>query len=364
MSDGMHSRFWTFCAASNILLFFATIIVIFVNKDLSTEIGMSLTHRSVKKYSSAVHIWRDYYNTISSVAETPDYHSFLQVGLDAVGCSRNSTLSMCTCLVEAHAAGVTDCKAVAQNKMSRCFMMLRPVTQVDELDRKLNPYALLDTVNLWGMLGSLLIWMRMAISKEDESMPFTVQMMFGIFAVVIHCSVLEPRWESYVTFSVLVLTMSFISYLHRMDKDWWISLFHVQYMFTVPSLIVLEKLLTQRRDFSYIVFAFILSIAFVFVAFAKTFIEQLKQDSSELKSVENSMRLALFSMFVVICFSSYPASGFQYFESVGITWALTCFYLGLGLFGTYNIKRIYFMEMFFRLVISINMLVELGLARH
>ena len=364
MPTSMHSRFWTFCAVSNMLLFLVSVIVIYLKKDISTNVHMSLTHRSVTQYSSAIRVWRDYYSAMSAVSDTPDYQSFLQVGLDAVGCTANTTLSVCSCLAEAHAVGISQCKAAAEEKMSHCFMTLRPVMQIDELDRSLNPFALLDTMNLWGMMGSVLIYMRMSVSRDDESMPNTVQMFFGILASVIHCSVMEPQWESYLTFLILVLAMSFISYLHRLDKEWWVSAFHVQYMFIVPNLIVLERVLTQRRDFSYIVFGFTIGVAFAFVSFAKTFLEQIKQDSKELASVHNCLRMVLLSIIVVLCLTTYPASGTYYFESVNVTSALVLFYLMLGLFGTSNIKRVYFMELLLRAVISINMLVELGLAHN
>jgi hypothetical protein len=232
--------------------------------------------------------------------------------------------------------------------------------EIDELDRSLNPFALLDTVNLWGMMGSVLIWMRM-YTKDEKSMPYSMQTILGVFAAFIHCSVMEPTVQSFVTYTVLVLGMSFISYLHRLDEDWWVSAYHIQYMFTVPNMILMHNVLAQQRDFSFIVFCFIAGVTFGLVTFAKTLLEQVKQASFDLKCIHNVNRLVLFAIFLFLTMSSYVPSGLHYFESLATVTAFTGFHMILGLFGTSNIKRTYFMELFFRVVITFHMLIELGI---
>jgi uncharacterized membrane protein YeaQ/YmgE (transglycosylase-associated protein family) len=338
--------------------------MLYFNKNLSTEVHMTLTHRTISQYASGMHVWRDYYSTLPVVFDSIDYQSFLPVGLDAVGCTADSNLEVCSCLVTAHAKGISECKAVAENDMTRCFMMLRPVTEIDELDRYLNPFALLDTLNLWGMMGSVLIWIRQYMCKEDESMPYSMQTILGIFGAIIHCSVMEPTLNAYITYIVLVLVMGFISYLHRLDKEWWVSAYHVQYMFTLPNLVLLQRIFTQQRDFAYITFSFLVCIVFVFVTFAKTMLEQIKPETLELTCVSNCNRMVLFSLFLVLMLTSCGAAGTQYFQSVNLVTVITMFHLVLGLFGTANIKRTYLMELLFRVVITFNMVFELALANN
>ena len=358
----MHSRFWTFCAASNVLLFLCSTTVLYYNNTLSSVTTMSLTHRTVSNWASGGKVWRDYYDSITEIPPPNEYNMFLTAGLEAVGCNGLAGAPACDCLKEAHTRGATQCKNAAVAHMQYCFMQVRPVVQITELDRSLNPFALLDTLNMWGMMGSVLIWVRMYVYREDESMPYSLQVVLGIFAAMIHCSVMEPTVDSFVIYIALVLTMSFISYLHRLDKDWWVSAFHVQYMFTVPNLVLMQNIFSQKRDFAFIVFCSLMSITFGIVTFAKTLLEQIKTESFELSCIHNTNRMVLFALFLVLTVSSCAESGTHYFESVSTVTVITGFYLILGLFGTSNIKRTYFMELIFRVVITLNLLVELGLA--
>ena len=354
----MHSRFWTFCAAGNVLLFLCSTTVLYYNDRLSSTTTMSLTHRSVSGWAKGLDTWRDYYRDMEVVPE--GYADFLAVGLDAVGCTESSPA--CACLSRAHQTGLTQCPSAAYAQLQHCFMQVRPVVEIDELERSLNPFALLDTVNMWGMMGSVLIWVRMYVYREDESMPYSLQVVLGIFAAMIHCSVMEPAVDSFVVYIVLVLVMSLISYLHRLDKEWWVSAYHVQYMFTVPNMVMMQNIIAQKRDLSFIAFCAMASATFGILTFAKTLLEQISKESFELSSIHNVNRMVLFAIFLVLTSSSFGASGTQYFQSANVVTTVCAFHLILGLFGTSNIKRTYFMELLFRIVITLNMLMELGIA--
>jgi hypothetical protein len=355
----MHSRFWTFCAAGNVLLFLCSTTILYFNDCLSSTTSISLTQRTVGTWVAGSRMWDEYFSTM--VTLPPNYDSFLGPGLDAIGCKGIEESPACQCMVTAFQKGKTECPESAREQLRFCFMLIRPVVEIDELDRSLNPFALLDTVNLWGMMGSVLIWMRM-YTKDEESMPYSMQTILGVFAAFIHCSVMEPTVESFVTYTVLVLGMSFISYLHRLDEDWWVSAFHIQYMFTVPNLVLMYNVIGQKREFMFIVVCFIASTMFGLVTFAKTLLEQIKQESFDLVCVHNVNRMVLFAIFLFLTTSSYVASGVHYFQSVATVTTFTGFHMILGLFGTSNIKRTYFMELFFRIVITFNMLIELGIA--
>jgi hypothetical protein len=356
----MHSRFWTFCAAGNVLLFLCSTTVLYYNDRLSSTTTMSLTHRSVSGWAKGLNVWRDYYRDMAVVPE--GYSDFLAVGLEAVGCTGIERSPACTCLSTAHETGQSQCPSAAYEQLQHCFMQVRPVVEIDELERSLNPFALLDTMNMWGMMGSVLIWVRMYVYREDESMPYSLQVVLGIFAAMIHCSVMEPTVDSFLVYIALVLVMSFISYLHRLDKEWWVSAYHVQYMFTVPNLVIMQNIIAQKRDFSFIAFSAMASVTFGILTFAKTLLEQISKESFELSCIHNVNRMVLFSIFLVLTMSSYGAAGTQYFQSATVVTAVCALHLILGLFGTSNIKRTYFMELMFRIIISLNMLMELGIA--
>ena len=355
----MHSRFWTFCAAGNVLLFLCSTTILYYNDRLSANTTVSLTHRTVSTWAAGTRVWDEYFTGMTTLPK--NYDSFLAKGLDVIGCKGIEESPGCQCMVKAFKKGKSECPASALAQLRYCFMLIRPVVEIDELDRGLNPFALLDTVNLWGMMGSVLIWIRM-YTRDEETMPYSMQIILGVFAAFIHCSVMEPTLDSFITYTVLVLGMSFISYLHRSDEDWWVSAYHIQYMFTVPNLILMHNVIAQKRDLSFIVFCFIASVVFGMVTFAKTLLEQIKQETFDLSCLHNVNRMILFAIFLFLTASSYTASGVNYFESVSIVTTFTGFHLILGLFGTTNIKRTYFMELFFRVVITFNMLIELGIA--
>jgi hypothetical protein len=354
----MHSRFWTFCAAGNVLLFLCSTTILYFNDKLSSTTNMSLTHRTVTNWAAGTRIWDQYFTDMKTLPT--DYDSFLKPGLDAIGCKGIKDAPGCQCMITAFGKGKTQCPAAALAHLKYCFLLIRPVVEIDELNRSLNPFALLDTVNLWGMMGSVLIWMRM-YTKDDESMPYSMQTVLGVFAAFIHCSVMEPAITSFVTYTVLVLSMSFISYLQRLDDDWWVSAYHIQYMFTVPNLVLMQNVFSQKRELSFLVFCFLASATFGLVTFAKTLLEQIKQASLDLKCIHNVGRLILFAIFLFLTTSSFVATGLYYYESVITVTTFTGFHLILGLFGTSNIKRTYLMELFFRVVITFHMLIELGI---
>ena len=354
----MHSRFWTFCVAGNVLLFLCSTTILYFNDNLSSTTTMSLTHRTVTKWDAGSRLWNDYYDGMTTLPQ--NYTNFLRTGLDAIGCRGIEDTPGCQCMATAFEKGRTECPAAAIEHQKHCFLLVRPVVEIDELNRSLNPFALLDTANLWGMMGSVLIWLRMFTHKE-ETMQYSMQIILGVFAAFIHCSVMEPTVSSFITYTVLVLGMSFLSYLHRLDEEWWVSSYHIQYMFTVPNLVLMQNIITQKRDFSFIVFCFVASAAFGLVTFAKTLLEQIKQGSFELSCIHNVCRLVLFAIFLFLTTSSYVATGLYYYESLPTVAAFTGFHLILGLFGTSNIKRTYFMELFFRVVITFHMLIELGI---
>lgn len=80
--------------------------MLYFNKRLSTEVHMTLTHRTISHYASGMQVWRDYYSTLPSAVDPIDYQSFLPVGLQAVGCTAESNLEVCSCLVTAHSKGI------------------------------------------------------------------------------------------------------------------------------------------------------------------------------------------------------------------------------------------------------------------
>jgi hypothetical protein len=360
----MHSRFWTFCAGANVFLFLLTLSVIYFNKDKAQRLNASLFHRDVVGWNSGGNEWRMFYDA-NMDADNATWAAFLPTGLAAVGCTEDYQSSICTCLTSAHQR---TCRKSAKEGMRNCFMVSRPVVAVTELDRTLNMYALLDALNLWGMLGSVVIWIRMYICKEDESMPYSVQFILGLFTSIIHCSVLETNITSYIVYIVITMLLSFLSYVHRADKCWWLSMYMLQYAFTVPNMVVLAFVATQKRDAVYLIVGFMMAVAFGLTAVGRALLDDAGDDSVEGKNAYNVVRSALIFMMIMLALGEYPSTGERYFRSFGTTVIAHGFtivliaYLFLGLLCPNNLKRVCVSDWAIRFIVSMLLITELQMA--
>lgn len=358
----MHSRFWTFCAAANIFLFLMTLSVVYFNKDKVSRMDASLFHRDVVGWASGGQVWRDHYKE----DRTPAQHTaFLPIGMAAVGCDVPNRAPLCACLLDAHSR---PCRAQGEAAMRNCFMNTRPVVQITELESKMNVYALLDVLNLWGMMGSVVLWIRMYICKEDESMPYSIQFLLGVFASIIHCSVLESQLSAYITYIVIAGLLSFLSYWHRLDRNWWLSGYMLQYAFTVPNMAMLVFVCTQKRDMLFIIVGFMLSIAYGFTAIGRALLDDGKDDSNEARGAYNLARAALIILLLVLTLSAYDDGGHYFLRSSHATPAahgmtlVLIFYLFLGLLCPSNLKRVCFSDWAIRFLASMLLVTDLILA--
>jgi hypothetical protein len=355
----MHSRFWTFCAAANIFLFLMTLTSIYFNKEKTHYHSISLFQRNVVGWGKGFETWRAFYDMDH---DNQTYHEFLITGLEAAGCDHADRAPICSCLIEAHGR---ECRLKAQAGMRNCFMNKRPVVEVEELDQSLNLYALLDSLNLWGMLGSVVLWIRMYICKDDYSMPYWIQLILGLFASIIHCSVLEPTLGSYLTYILLAFVISFLSYYHRTDKNWWLSMYMLQYAFTVPNLALLSFVASQKRDSLYVTLGTLLSVAFGFTAFGRALIDDTTMDSNETKGARNFARAALIFLMLAVTMTAYDDGGHFYLRSSHITpyghgfTIVLLFYMFLGLLCPENLKRVVFSDFAIRFIVSMCMVTEL-----
>jgi hypothetical protein len=357
----MHSRFWTFCAAANIFLFLMTLTSIYFNKDKTKHHSKSLFVRNVVGWGKGQDVWRAFYEQDQ---DNQTYHDFLATGLQAVGCDKVSRAPVCSCLVEAHGR---ECRAKSRQAMLHCFMNVRPVVEVEELDQYFNTYALLDSLNLWGMLGSVVLWIRMYITQEDYAMPYYIQLVLGLFATIIHCSVLENTLGAYIVYIVLAVLMSFLSYYHRADKNWWLSMYMLQYAFTLPNMAILAFVAAQKRDALYITLGALLSAAYGFTAMGRALIDDTSQDSNEARGARNFARAALIILMITITMSAYDDGGQFYLRSAYSTplgnnfTLLLLFYMFLGVLCPDNLKRVVFSDFAIRFLGSMFMVTELFL---
>jgi hypothetical protein len=359
----MQSRFWTLCAAGNILLFLFTVSVVYFYNNQSYDLGLSLFKRSVDNWAAGLRMWREFYDGLGNgnVPDMAKYNAFLPEGMAAVGCTESTVAPVCTCLQETFAIGRDMCVQAARNKLKTCTYLTRPIVHVQEMDFVMKPFALLDALNIWGMMGSVLIWMRQYTTKDEEAMPYWMQLVLGSFAAIIHCSVLEPSVMHFLAYIPLVFVFSGLCYSHKGDPTWWISTYQVQYFYVVPTLTLMGNVMTQKREVGFIVFVFLLSMAYGLVAFVKTLLEQAKESHEQTMMVVicHSILLCLYSSLI---FMSYNESGLYYFESVQLIWIIYGLYVGLAMITTLNIKRVFFMELLFRALITGSMLMELSLA--
>lgn len=356
----MHSRFWTFCAVANIFLFLNTLSVIYFNKDKVNRLDISLFHRSVVGWGSQGNVlWRDFYD---AEHDNATYQAFLPQGLAAVGCDVVNRAPICQCLIQAHGR---QCMAAAKEGVRNCFMNTRMVIRIDEKDNILNPFALLDLLNLWGMMGSVVLWIRMYICRDDYAMPYYIQLILGVFAAIIHSSVLEPRTGAYVLYILLACLMSGLSYYHRLDKNWWLSMYMLQYAFTMPNLATLAFVATQKRDLLYIITGLMLAVAFGFSAMGRALIDDTQDECSESRGARNFVRAAMVFIMIALTFAAYDESGQFWSRSAyntpvaqGFNLVLL-FYMVLGLLCPNNLKRVVFSDFAIRFIISMHMQAEI-----
>jgi hypothetical protein len=360
----MHSRFWTFLAAANIALLIITSGTIYVYKDKASRFSANLFHRNTPDWGVGRKTWNDFYATSFNAEELEE---FLPRGLQSVGCTMESSLPICVCLRDAHALNNNQCKEASIHKQNSCFMFARPNFAIEELDRSLNIYALLSALNLWGLLGAVVVWIRMYTCKEDESMPYAVQFLLGIFGAIIQAAVLEPTVSSFATYIALVLIMAFMSYYHRLDKSWWISMYMIQYLFTVPFFVLLTNMATLKRDMLYNIISLIISIVYGLAAFGRAIFDDAKKDNVEFSGSKNAIRVAMIALAGVLVLSAYDNAGAHYLRASSATsfshgFALMLLiYLLLGLFCHDNFKRICFMDWSVRFLVSVMMVIELGM---
>jgi hypothetical protein len=359
----MQSRFWTLCAAGNIILFMFTVAVVYYYNNQSYELGLSLYHRSVAGWADGLRKWRGFYDGLptGNVTDVVAYDAFLPEGMAAAGCADPTASPVCACLQETYTMGRTLCVQAARSHLKTCTFNTRPLIHVEEMSVAIKPFALLDALNIWGMMGSVLIWIRQYTTKDEEAMPYWMQLVLGTFAAIIHCSVLEPTIMTFLAYVPLVLAFSGLCYSHKTDPTWWVSTYQIQYFFVVPTLTLLGSVLTQRRDVAYVIFMFILSMAYGLVAFAKTLLEQAKESHEQTMMVVICQSVLL-CLYVTLLFISYSQTGLYYLESVQLIWCVYSLYAGLAMLTTLSIKRVFFMELLLRIIVTASMLMELGLA--
>jgi hypothetical protein len=367
----MHRRFWTVCAAANILLFFFTSVVVYMRHQDASGLQISLTRRSTSQWLDGMAAWREFYLHVRNVSDA-SYLDFLPAGLAAVGCSDlDQGGPSCRCLFNSHLSGAHSCVAVAQKGMENCFMNMRPSTSVVELDRAVKPFALLNALNAWGMMGSVLVWIRMYTIDSEIMMPYLMQLVLGSFAMVIHCSILEPTTSAFVLYILLVAALCLLSFYHRGDKRWWVSTFLVQYLFSVPTLTLLNHSLTLKRDITFVAATMGIATTYGLVTLGKVLLEELFQEAKEPVGSEKenqscavvASQTVLMALFFGLTSLSYAEPAPNPFRCAYVVWYLFSLYLGLGMVGVANIKRICVTELLFRACISGSMLFELSMRR-
>jgi hypothetical protein len=367
----MQSRFWTFCAAGNIALFICSVVIVDYYHQDSRDMGISVFTRSHHQWLDGIRQWRDFYRSYPQAAGGNDtaYMQFLPTGLVAVGCPNNTDPTLvsdeptCNCLRTAFQTGRTQCIAAATKQLDDCNFLTKPITKLYESDLVFKPFAILNSINMWGLMGSILIWLRQYLSIESEAMstPYWMHYAVGLVMCLIQCAVLEPSTMMFVVYALGVTLYCWINFCHREDTTWWISAYQTQYLFTVPTFAVLTTVLTQKRDLAFIVIILVLAILYGLLTFCRVILEQTPA-TTELPMMIILFYALLLCLYTALLSLSYNDSGVYLFQSVHLVVFIYGLYLGLGMLEITHIHRIYFMELAFRVVISVSMLTELGLA--
>jgi len=177
--------------------------------------------------------------------------------------------------------------------------------------------------------------------------------------------VLEPIISAYLIYIALVLAMSFLSYFHRGDKNWWLSMYMLQYAFTVPNVALLAFMGTQKRDMLYVVSGTMLSVVYGLTAFSRALLDEYNDDGNEAKGSRNAVRAALIFILLVLTMSAYDDGGATFTRTAAATAVangftlLLLFYLFLGLLCPSNLKRVCLSDWIIRFLVSVLLATEI-----
>ena len=145
------------------------------------------------------------------------------------------------------------------------------------------------------------------------------------------------------------------------------STFLVQYLFSVPTLMLLNHAMTLKRDITFIAATMGAATAYGLVTFGKVLLDELLMESKPEAAAGNenqdgavvACQTVLMALFFGLTSLSYFEPGVTAFRSTYVVCYVFPLYLGLGMVGAQNIKRICVTELLFRATITASLLFEL-----
>jgi len=359
----MDRTFHLFLSAANMLLFAVTLVAIYSQASRAKSLNVSLFHRGVGGWAAGSTTWRDFYDEDYT---TQQYEEFLPRGLEAVSCTQGSQVPLCKCLEAAYEKGKTTCRKVARSEVGACMMISRPQVIIDELEQSLNPFIILDILNWWGMLASIVVAYKLYVDKES-TVPYFSMLVVGVLLVILHGLVMERHLAIYVIYILAVLLMTGLSWVHSEEKSWSVMQYAVQYAFAVPHFALIAMVGSQQRDALYVIVMLMFAITFSLTAMGRTLLELTDLNDYKSRDAINVSYASLLVLFLILTLSAYEWSGNSFMLSAHAT-QINTFHLGfmmyllLGMFCPKSLDRVSFMDLAIRFMMTMGMLLELGLS--
>lgn len=229
-------------------------------------------------------------------------------------------------------------------------LYLRRDQVIIELSKYFNMLELLSIMNMWGMIVSVAMWIRV---DGDLSSPYWFQLIFAILSTFLHCVIFHYDIDSIFMMLLLSVLLVVMSYYHRRDDTWWLSLYMLQYTFTLPTFILLYCAATHKRDYVYVVSNFMLAVAYGLTLLGQS-----------LSKVEHTpTRLACFALTMIFTMSAYDEAGhydtrFSQITSHSHAYNVALlFYLAISFHD--DVKAVCLLDWFIRGVVTMGMLAEL-----
>lgn len=357
----MDSRSLTLYGLISLVLWILTVFWTLWRQAEVTSFALNWTDRDLGDWLHGAGHWRDVFNaaTPASVANTTAWGLVLRDGLKAVGCDQadNHTLG-CSCLRSAHALAVSSCIGKSRAAVFGCFMNSRPVQTIRELSFGVRPYLWMFQVNVFGALAGCV-----ALSKTNEKvmLPYNLQIGVALLSLVVF-SVFQPSMTEWIPLLVLSGLQVFLSWLTRRDAEWWSSQFQLLYALVLPMLVVVNVVLSNRRDVEYAVLQLLLAWVLVFAGLARSQLHYAKavaSDAARFCGVVILLLAVVMRYMTIAEFGVSFRSGMFWVQSTVLSYLVVSLYSTLQLMPADQIAVQMALELFARLWLTCCMLNEL-----
>lgn len=322
---------------------------------------LNWTERDVGAWISGSEYWKNVFATATpaSVKNSTSWELALQGGLKAVGCdAADMQTAGCSCLRDAHALAVTSCVAKSRVAVFGCFMNSRPVQWVRELSFGVRPFLYLFQINVFGALAGCV---TLAKTTDKVMLPYNLQIGVALLSLVIF-SVFQPTMVEWIPLLGFLVLQVFLSWLTRRDAEWWSSQFHLVHALVLPMLIIINMVMSNRRDVQYVLLQLLLGWVVVFAGLARSQLHYSKSvalDASRFCGVVIILAAVVMRYMTIAQFGVSSRSGMSWVQSSTLSFLVVSLYSALQLMRPEQTIMQMALELWARLWLTCCMMNEL-----